>query len=80
MGSNEGRKRPESSSPEKLKARNKEKFTQGSQPTEGEKHKEEEEEDNYEDEFEKLLDKDDEEEKHSASDDENKHSIVKMND
>ena len=36
VGSNEGgRKRPESSSPEKLKARNKEKYTAGqSQPTE----------------------------------------------
>lgn len=56
----QSRKRPESSSPEKLKARNKEKF-QGNQ--EQKKKKEENyDDDNYEEEFEKLLDKDDEEE------------------
>ena len=50
----EGRKRPESSSPEKLKARNKEKYVEQAE-------KEAAEEDNYEEEeFEKLLDKDDE--------------------
>jgi hypothetical protein len=62
-----GRKRPESSSPEKLKARNKEKFSanldsetvkqskasKGGKAVQGE--------DNYEDEFEQLLDQDDEE-------------------
>lgn len=56
VGSNEGgRKRPESSSPEKLKARNKEKYTAVSEPA-----KEQAEEDYEDEEFDQLLDKDDE--------------------
>lgn len=55
VGSHEGRKRPESSSPEKLKARNKEKFTAGQAP------QAEAEEDYEDEEFDQLLDKDDEE-------------------
>jgi hypothetical protein len=65
--SSEGaRKRPESSSPEKLKARNKEKFS-GANVAEAAKQTAKAKiispaaEDNYEEEFEQLLDKDDEE-------------------
>ncbi|CDW71575.1 UNKNOWN [Stylonychia lemnae] len=69
VGSNDGsRKRPESSSPEKLKARNKEKYSGNQQPSEGEKKSknkakanDEDEDDDYEEEFDKLLDKDDDE-------------------
>lgn len=68
-----GRKRPESSSPEKLKARNKEKFSGMQNDIEAAKeaakannkqsgkNNNAKDDDNYEDEFEKLLDKDDEE-------------------
>lgn len=76
MGSTEGgaRKRPESSSPEKLKARNKEKYQgqetsadmskQGKGAKKGGKNEDDDEDDdeNYEEEFDKLLDKDDDEE------------------
>jgi hypothetical protein len=54
-----GRKRPESSSPEKLKARNKEKFSEVEAAAKGAAN--ERKEDEYEEEFEQLLDKDDEE-------------------
>ena len=57
-----GRKRPESSSPEKLKARNKEKFSGASEPEATKQHEKAKKDDNYEDEFEQLLDKDDEDE------------------
>jgi hypothetical protein len=65
----QSRKRPESSSPEKLKARNKEKFSAASNEDGSDKKKkimkpmkasEDLDDDNYEEEFEKLLDKDDE--------------------
>eukprot|EP00347_Sterkiella_histriomuscorum_P007882 403347201 len=64
----QARKRPESSSPQKLKARNKDKFKEEGQEKK-QKAKggnsddvdEDQEEDNYEEEFEQLLDKDDEE-------------------
>jgi len=59
-----GRKRPESSSPEKLKARNKEKFQAADPDAEKQAAKARKtaaKEDDYEEEFEQLLDKDDEE-------------------
>lgn len=67
-----GRKRPESSSPEKLKARNKEKFSGDNQDHEIAKNKAKEAaaavaDDNYEEEFEQLLDKDDDDEEVNAA-------------
>jgi hypothetical protein len=65
------RKRPESSSPEKLKARNKDKFTASNEDVKAKnslkikkpvKGSDDNDDDNYEEEFEKLLDKDDESE------------------
>lgn len=64
-----GRKRPESSSPEKLKARNKEKFS-GASEAEAREQLEKAKQDNYEEEFEQLLDKDDEEEGDGAKNNE----------
>ena len=61
--STESRKRPESSSPEKLKARNKEKFKdiQAQDKKKYSDHDEEEEEQYEKEEFEKMLDKGDDE-------------------
>ncbi len=71
----DSRKRPESSSPEKLKARNN-KFQGASEAEKKHQEKEDEyEDDNYEEEFEKLLDKDDEDDEDGG-----KNSTVKIND
>lgn len=57
--STESRKRPESSSPEKLKARNKDKFRESAiaEPAKQQKEEEEVDEAYEEEEFEKMLDK-----------------------
>lgn len=72
VGSQEGgsRKRPESSSPEKLKARNKEKYNSNEQPAKvAEKEAEDEEDQEYdenyeEEEFDQFIGKDEEDEQH----------------
>lgn len=65
----ESRKRPESSSPEKLKARNKEKYSSEKPAEEPLPAKVEEEDEDYkEEQFEQMLDKDDSEPNDQAAD------------
>ena len=67
-GGIQGRRRPESSSPQKIKARNKEKLQQEEQKRQAKtSNQEEDEDDNYEEEFEKMLDQDDDDNDKSPS-------------